>query len=379
LNSIRVGEVCDLVNGKAFKPADWSTSGTPIIRIQNLNGADRPFNYWAGPLDRQVNVEKGDVLLAWSGTPGTSFGVHIWNRMPGILNQHIFRVDLDESKITPRWFMYAVNGQLNRLIAQAHGGVGLQHLTRRMVDDLEIPLPRLDEQRRIAAILDKADALRRKRKRALELLDSLPHSIFLEMFGEQAKIASVSLAEICRKITDGTHQSPKWGTQGVPFLFVSNIRRQQISFNTKNFVSEEEYRKLIKHNPIEPGDVLYTAVGSYGNTAVVPRERRFIFQRHIAHLKPKPDRVNSHYLSIALETPDAKRQADRKATGIAQKTVTLASLKEMTLPLPPIELQNEFAAKVNFIWKQWIWVEKSIGESEALFSSLQHRAFSGQL
>jgi type I restriction enzyme S subunit len=149
-----------------------------------LNGVERPFNYWNGPIDRQVEVKDGDVLLAWSGTPGTSFGVHIWNRGPGILNQHIFRVDLDASKVTPRWFMYVVNGQLSKLIAKAHGGVGLQHVTRPMVDSLEIPLPPLDEQRRIAAILDKADALRRKRKRTLELLDTLIQSIFLEMFGD---------------------------------------------------------------------------------------------------------------------------------------------------------------------------------------------------
>ena len=118
----RVGEICDLVNGRAFKPEDWSEKGAPIIRIQNLNDHSKGFNYWAGSLDRQILVAPGDVLLAWSGTPGTSFGVHIWNGPVGILNQHIFRVDLDPKRVEKTWFMRAVNARLDSLIAQAHGG-----------------------------------------------------------------------------------------------------------------------------------------------------------------------------------------------------------------------------------------------------------------
>jgi type I restriction enzyme S subunit len=101
----RVGDICKLVNGRAFKPEDWSTEGAPIIRIQNLNDNQKPFNYWSGPLDRQILVKPRDLLLAWSGTPGTSFGAHIWSGPPGILNQHIFRVDLDERCVSKEWWM----------------------------------------------------------------------------------------------------------------------------------------------------------------------------------------------------------------------------------------------------------------------------------
>src|ERR1700722_1370060 len=96
----------------------------------------------------------------------------------------------------------------------------------------------------------------------------------------------VSLADACSKISDGTHQVPNWATSGVPFLFVSNVRNGSISFDTNKFVSMDEYQKLTKHNPIEAGDVLYTAVGSYGHSAVVPHGKTFVFQRHIAHIKP---------------------------------------------------------------------------------------------
>jgi len=174
-----------LVNGKAFKPTDWSSAGVPIIRIQNLNGVDKPFNHWAGTLDKQVLVKTGDLLLAWSGTPGTSFGAHIWSGPNGILNQHIFRCDVDQKAVTKEWARIAVNHRLHRLIEQAHGGVGLQHVTRGMVEELEIPLPPLAEQRRIAEVLDRAEALRAKRRAALAQLDSLTQSLFLDLFGEK--------------------------------------------------------------------------------------------------------------------------------------------------------------------------------------------------
>ena len=155
-----LGQFCKLVNGRAFKAADWSETGLPIIRIQNLNDSTKPFNHWDGGLDRQVYVEKGDLLIAWSGTPGTSFGAHIWRGPEGVLNQHIFRVDLVDDQVTKEWLRFCVNIQLLRLIDQAHGGVGLKHVTKGAVEGIEIPLPPLTEQRRIAAILDKADAVR---------------------------------------------------------------------------------------------------------------------------------------------------------------------------------------------------------------------------
>ncbi len=179
-------ELCILVNGKAFKPADWSTSGKPIIRIQNLNDSTKPFNYWDGSLEKQVIINPGAVLLAWSGTPGTSFGAHIWNRKDGVLNQHIFRVDFTRPDISPQWFTYSVNQRLDVLIHQAHGGVGLRHVKKSQVEALEIPLPPLSEQKRIVAILNDrmADitractAIREK----LETINQLPSAILRKAF-----------------------------------------------------------------------------------------------------------------------------------------------------------------------------------------------------
>src|SRR5579862_2979642 len=86
-----IGSVCNLENGRAFKPSDWTTNGLPIVRIQNLNNPLAPFNHFDGGVDDRYRLNGGELLFAWSGTPGTSFGAHIWNRGEAVLNQHIFR------------------------------------------------------------------------------------------------------------------------------------------------------------------------------------------------------------------------------------------------------------------------------------------------
>jgi len=151
---VTIGELCDLKNGYAFKPSDWSAKGLPIVRIQNLNNPNATFNHYMGDLRDRFIIEDGDLLFAWSGTPGTSFGAHIWRGGKAALNQHIFRIDFDESIINKNYFMLAINQKLNSLIQRAHGGVGLRHVTKGKFEETLIELPPFKEQRRIATKID---------------------------------------------------------------------------------------------------------------------------------------------------------------------------------------------------------------------------------
>ena len=89
----KVGNVTILYNGRAFKPSDWTEDGLPIVRIQNLNDENAPFNRYNGVFDEEYHLYGEELLFAWSGTPGTSFGAHIWRRQEAVLNQHIFRIE----------------------------------------------------------------------------------------------------------------------------------------------------------------------------------------------------------------------------------------------------------------------------------------------
>jgi len=105
----RVDDVCTLVNGRGFKPYEWRDRGLPIIRIQNLNGSDE-FNYFDGAYGRKIEVETGQLLFAWSGSRGTSFGPHIWFGPLGVLNYHTWKVVVDAKAVSPDFFFHALKG-----------------------------------------------------------------------------------------------------------------------------------------------------------------------------------------------------------------------------------------------------------------------------
>lgn len=152
---VRIGDVLDLINGRAFKPIEWTDTGLPIVRIQNLNNPAAPFNYYTGELPVKFMLDDEDLLFAWSGTPGTSFGAHIWRGGKAWLNQHIFKVNFDEQQFDKRFLQLAINQNLNEYIRAAHGGAGLAHITKGKFEESELPLPPLHEQRLIVAEIEK--------------------------------------------------------------------------------------------------------------------------------------------------------------------------------------------------------------------------------
>jgi len=143
---VKLGEIATYINGKAFKPSEWSKEGLPIIRIQNLNRKKSEFNYCNFSVDDKYYVNKGDLLFAWSGTPDTSFGAHIWSGKRAVLNQHIFRIVINENKITKQYYLYALNHKVKEFVSKAHGTAGLAHITKKKFEESEIALPPLPEQ-----------------------------------------------------------------------------------------------------------------------------------------------------------------------------------------------------------------------------------------
>lgn len=177
-----IGEVCTLVNGKAFKPSDWVNDGIPIVRIQNLNDFNAKFNHFKGEIDPKFLIGDGELLFAWSG----SFGAHIWQRGKAILNQHIYRVLFNEQFTNKFFFQYAINEKLYELIGKAHGGVGLRHVTKGKFEKTKIPLPPLNEQKRIVAKIEALQERSQRVKTELEairpLLDNFRQSVFAAAF-----------------------------------------------------------------------------------------------------------------------------------------------------------------------------------------------------
>jgi len=195
------------------------------------------------------------------------------------------------------------------------------------------------------------------------------------MFGDISDQDKVEVSRICKLITDGTHQPPKFEERGIPFLFVSNIVTNNITYDTEKFISEETYKELIKRTPIEIGDLLLSTVGSYGHAAIVKFTKRFCFQRHIAYLKPKSKIVDSEYFRSAILSDNVQRQIHLGVKGIAQKTLNLSEIRKLRIPLPPMVQQQQFAKVVIEIDKSKLAVKKSLEELEILKKSLMQKYF----
>ena len=350
---IKLGDVATYINGYAFKPEDRGEVGLPIIRIQDLTGNAYDLGFYNGDYPKRIEINDGDVLISWSA----SLGVYVWNRGRALLNQHIFKVEFDKVNIDKSYFVYAVRQKLAEMAMKTHGAT-MKHIVKKDFEETLIPYPSQKKQIEIGTNLDKIANIIAARKQQLELLDELVKARFVEMFGDCNNL--ISMEDVCSIITDGTHQPPKFKESGIPFILVSNLSNNTITYNTEKYISEETYSALYKRTPIEIGDLLLSTVGSYGHPAVVTEDTRFLFQRHIAYLKPKREIVNSFYLHSALLAPDGQRQIEEKIKGIAQKTLNLSEIRKIMIPVPEIEEQNEFAdfvkridkSKVNYYYKK---------------------------
>ena len=175
-----LGDIADFVNGVAFKPDDWEESGKRILRIQNLTDSTKPFNRTNRAVAKKYEVSPGDLLVSWSAT----LGVFVWEGPDtALVNQHIFRVVPDHGRIDPYYLRHMLSDALVQMEQHLHGAT-MKHVNRGEFLATTIPLPPLAEQKRIAGILDAADALRAKRREALAQLDTLLQSTFLDMFGD---------------------------------------------------------------------------------------------------------------------------------------------------------------------------------------------------
>lgn len=250
----------------------------------------------------------------------------------------------------------------------------------KFLKELNISYPLLTDQQAIASELDAIQTMIDGYKAQLVDLDELIKSIFNNTFGDiysnPNNFDIKLMQDVCSKITDGTHNPPKFVDSGIPFIFVSNIVNYEISFLAKKRIDDASYNELWKSTPVEVGDIVYSSVGSYGNPAIVRTDKKFMFQRHIALLKPKHDVIDSEYLKWFLISPSGKEQADNKAIGAAQKTLNLKAIKTFKVLVPPKEIQQYFIARVGILEKQRTLLQEQLKDAETLMAERMQYYFS---
>ncbi|AMK10238.1 restriction endonuclease subunit S [Pseudodesulfovibrio indicus] len=256
-----IGELCDFGNGYGFKASDWSERGLPIIRIQNLNGV-REFNYFDGPPPReQIVVNPGELLFAWAGVKGVSFGPKIWSGPKGLLNQHIYKIT-PRKGVDPFWLYSTLRVITSKIEASAHGfKSSLLHVKKADIADQVVPVPTLDEQQAISQTLSTWDraiektvaliAAKERRKAGLMQRLLTGKVRFGEFAGEAWK--EVPLGTLFEPVTDTVgdkdippysisagigfvSQREKWGKDiaGRQYASYTHLRKGEFAYNKGN-------------------------------------------------------------------------------------------------------------------------------------------------
>lgn len=361
----------EFVNGAAFKPEQWSENGTPIIRIENLNGSLN-FNCFDGEMDARYHVDQGDLLFGWSGNRGTSFGPFIWpHEGRHYLNQHIFRIcnfKFDES-----WFYWSLKAVTAHVEDQAHGIIGMVHITKGDLGAIKIATPVLAEQQAIAAHLDREtariDALVAKKTRFIELLREkrqalITHAVtkgldpnvkmkdsgveWLGVVPEHWEVAPMKY--VCDLLKDGTHLPPPRTDDGVPLLSVRNIIDGHFTLrDDDSTISYQDYMELCKAFTPQEGDVLLAVVGAtLGKTALIPSALgQFHIQRSLAIFRPYHGRMDSRWLHLIFQSSLFQSLLWEHAGYSAQPGIYLGTLAGFSIPQPPLNEQVQMLAYLS--------------------------------
>lgn len=375
---VPLSQIADFINGHAFKPSDWGDEGLKIIRIQNLTDGNKPFNRTTKVVPDKYLVQKGDLLVSWSAT----LGVFEWeNDENALLNQHIFKVEPKLDIIDKSYFKYVLRYSIEKMLQFTHGST-MKHIVRGDFLNHEVPLPSLEEQRKIVKLLDHANELRQKRKQSIDLLDEYLKSLFLDMFGDPAKNPKIwpesTLGEVCSSIKDGPHVSPKYVDDGIPFLSVNNIIKGYWDFSNVRYISKEDHKEYSKKSKPEKGDVLYTKGGTTGFAKYIDIDLEFSNWVHLAVLKFDRKILDGIFLEKMLNTKYCYRQSQLFTRGIANRDLVLGQMKRIKLYLPPLSLQKQF---VNVVINSERVRQKMLLQSEEMdnqFHALMHKSFSAK-
>ena len=261
---MKLGELCDVVRGSSPRPKDDSRfyGGTiPRLMVADLTRDGKVVSARIDSLTelgakQSRPMKRGDVVIAVSGAPGLpavlAHDVCIHDGFVGLRELNNKRLDAE--------FLYAYLSFIRATSNSKAVGAIFKNLTTDQIKSIEIPDLPLAEQRRIAEVLDKAEALRAKRRAALAQLDSLTQSLFLDLFGDPLKNPkawkSCLLEEVTHKITDGTHKTPVYRDSGIEFLSAKDLKFGGVSWGSGKFISENEHLALVKRCNPELGDIL---------------------------------------------------------------------------------------------------------------------------
>ncbi len=375
MQTYKLWEIADYINGRAFKPTEREMEGLPIIRIQNLNNSDTIFNYSSKNIDKKYLVEDWDLLFARSW----SLWAFIRNRGDAWLNQHIFKIIQNKQIIDKKYFYYLLLSLIKNFESRTHGAT-MVHITKPEFMNTKINLPPLATQRTIVDKLDKLQSLIDLKKQAITKTNELTKAIFLEMFGDpmtNEKGWEVrKMKSICNKITDWTHDTPERLKKWIMFITWKNIRQFQFDLSDLDYVSSEVHEIIYQRCNPEYEDVLYTNIWVNMWTAVLNTFKFPFSMKNVALFKPNRNNLIWYYLTHLLNFQQFKTTLLwNNWKWWAQWFLSLDVLRNLNIPLPPLSLQQKFADIITKLQASTDKHKQALAKLEELYQATMQSSF----
>ena len=358
--TVRLGDVFDLQMGKTPERKNldfFSTTDNKWISIADISKADK-YIFETKEFISDEAVKKSGIKQIPANTVIMSFKLSIGKtaitKGPMYSNEAIMAFLPNGKYEVDNDFLYHLfsNKDWSEGSNKAVKGITLNKASLLKV---KILLPPLTIQKQIAKTMDKCTEIISKNKRILEKYDTLTKSRFIEMFGdnpiENGKWKVEKLEDVCDLITDGTHKTPNYQQKGIRFISAKNIINGKIDLTDTKFITEEEYKQIQKRCRVEKNDVLLTKSGSLGSSAIIDFDIPIGLFESLAVIKYKRNLLNGIFVKELLSAESSQKQFNNGVKGIAIKHLHLNVIAALKIPIPPLELQNDFAAFVQQIDK----------------------------
>ena len=378
-----LGSAATYINGRAFKPSEWESTGLPIVRIQNLTDKNAKCHYSSAAYEEKYKIHNGDLLFAWSA----SLGAHIWNQNDAWLNQHIFKV-IPNDNIDKLYLYYFLQKVIAELYLKTHGS-GMVHITKGPFMNTPIPVPSYTEQSRIVARieelfseLDKAvDTL----KTTKEQLEVYRQAVLKEIF-DSVSTTSVHIKDVCLDIKVGIVIKPTQyyvSENGVPAFRNANVRRGYINDTDWVMISKEGHQQNCR-SEVHTNDVLISRSGAnLGMASVVPARYNGYNAIDVVIAVPDISKVIPEFLAQYTNSPMGRAIVKKNERGAAQGHLNVSAYANLPIGVPDLQEQEKLVKQISDRLSVCDSIEKTVdtalAQTDAMRQSILKQAFEGTM
>lgn len=392
---VKLKEICDLQNGYAFKSSDYIDESNVLnCRMSNIRpNASFDIEYSPKYLPeefaekyREYLLNDGDLVIAMTDLANDPkiLGVPTIVNTKGyqlLLNQRVGKLIIKNKKlINEKYLKYALSLPQHKSYYKKFAGGGLQiNIGKEHILNIEIPITEYENQIKIVNILNKSQELIDKRKEQIGELDKLIKSKFIEMFGNLKDEGKLPL-EKCSTFIDYRGKTPTLSESGIRIINAKSVGNGFFKY-IDEYISEETYDSWMKRGFPVAGDVLFVTEGhTFGNVCRIPNDlKKFAMGQRVITMQGKGGLLNNIFLAQYMQSMAFKIDIYKYKTGSSAQGIRSKELQKILIPIPNIELQNQFADFVKQVDKLKFEMEKSLKELEDNFNSLMQKAFKGEL